>query len=603
MRFWTRSLALFTSCLGLAAACSSGESTSICPEGENFLGGHCMQDLGVAVNGVGFLPQRTKRAVLGGSDRDYRIVELGSGETVLEGKAEGPVQARDTRESVSTIDFTELSTAGTYRIETGSGLKSAAFVIATRPIEEALHTAMLGMYGYRCGEEVEFEHEGATFGHEACHLEEASLSRLGMDGTRDDTGGWHDAGDYGKYVRNGAFAVAFLLAAYEQFPEVLKDREFDLPERGGALPDMLDEARVEVEWLLKTQFSDGSFAHKVTKLNFEANVMPDADTGERFFFSTSTASTADAVAVLAQSARIYDEFDSAFASTCLEAARRGQEFLDEHPEEIQSDQEGAVTGTYGSAGDQDERLWAFAELWQTTGEEDYLDAFEALAPELELRFEFDWPDTRNLAFGTYLLSKREGRSSALVEALAGQMGQSALQIAESALDDVYARGPTGYYWGSNGVVARTSYNLAVANALFPNPDFADAITASLDYLLGQNPFSRSFVTGMGANPVRFPHHRPSIADAVGAPWPGLLIGGPHAQTGAPNANGVDAALNWEDEAANYWHNEVAINWSTALIYALTAALATENTALASCWPDSCFVPPSDGAGGAGGGGN
>lgn len=603
MRSVTVSVLVFFASVGLVAACSSEESSSICSENEVFKNGHCFLDLGVAVNGVGFLPQRTKRAAWNSENGDYRIVNVETGEVVLEGRAEGPVPARDTDEMVYTLDFSELNSAGTYRIETTDGRDSADFVIARRPLDEALHVAMLGMYGYRCGEKVEFEYEGFSFAHEACHLDEANLSRLGEDGTRDDTGGWHDAGDYGKYVRNGAFAVAFLLAAYEQFPEVLRDREFDIPEKGGAVPDMLDEARIELEWILKTQFADGSFAHKVTKLNFEPNVMPDQDTGPRYFFSTSTTSTADAVAVLAQSARIYREFDADFAATCLDAARRGQDFLDEHPEEILSDQEGAVTGLYGATGDRDERLWAFAELWETTGEEAYLRAFEEEAPELEPRIEFDWADTRNLAFGTYLLSERDGREPELVETLTGQMGRTALQIAESALSDVYARGPLGYYWGSNGVVARTSYNLAVANALYPNTEFANAIAASLDHLLGQNPFSRSFVTGLGANPARFPHHRPSIADTIGAPWPGLLIGGPHAQTGAPNPNNVGPALNWEDEADNYWHNEVAINWSTAFVYALTAAIATEDVQTASCWPDDCLPPPPDGAGGAGGSGN
>ncbi len=578
--------------------CGSSYSTTACKEGQIFSSGRCFDDLGVTVNGVGILSNRPKYAVFGGKDSSFEVVDAESGETVFSGEGVGPQSARDTDQKVYLANFTELEREGTYFVQLENGKKSAEFEIGASPLEGALEAAMLGMYGQRCGEEVEFEYGGETYRHGECHLDEASLEDIGGD-FADDTGGWHDAGDYGKYVVNGAFAVAFLVAAYEHFPEYLRDRAFLIPETDNNIPDILDEARVELEWILKTQLDDGSFAHKVTARGFEAEIMPSADRAPRFFYSPSTAATGDAVAALAQAARVYREFDEAFADECLAAARQGQAFLDEHPEEIKSKLTPGGTGPY-EAPDGPTRLWAFSELWATTGEDDYLKAFEA---RIDGGFggEFDWANSTNLALGTYLRSERPGRDPEIVAMLTTSIGLSAEGLTNQAVRDVYGRDSRSYYWGSNGVILRTSYNLALANHFFSHPKFLNTISVQLDHVFGLNGFGRSYVTQLGPNPVLAPHHRPSTADAAGKPWPGLIIGGPHGQ-GCESRDSCDInpALDWEDSTGNYFHNEIAINWNTALIYALVAALATQDDEPADCWPDDCFALPMAGAGGAGG---
>ncbi len=386
-----------------------------------------------------------RRQCSAGISAGFELVNHESGEVVLEGDANGPVLAADTKQMVYWADFSSIDTPGTYFIRTASGKTSKNFKIGDDALTRSLDASMLGLYGQRCGEAVSFEFNGATYSHQPCHQKEALLKRLGEDGSRDDTGGWHDAGDYGKYVRNGAFAVAFLMKAYEHFPGFLEKRTFAIPEKGGETPDMLDESRVELEWILKTQFADGSFAHKVTALNFEATILPGSDNQDRYFFSTSTTSTADAVAVLALAGRLYAEFDKDFAAKCLAAAEKGQAFLDENPDEIFSDQEGANTGMYGSGGDKDERLWALAELWETTGDDKYLAPLEALAAELPVAHNFDWSEARNLGILTYIESEREGRNTSLVEEKGREFVLTADDIAAHSLADPYARGFSGYF--------------------------------------------------------------------------------------------------------------------------------------------------------------
>lgn len=577
---------------------SSNELQSYCEPDQLLEAGKCLDDVGVAVNGEGFLSQRRKTAVFLDGPADFELIDQKSGEVAYEGKAEGPVLAEDTEQMVYHADFTEFVTPGSYVLRSAAGKESAAFTIGDQALSPSLDAAMLGLFGQRCGEAVSFSYGEKNYKHAACHQNEAELSRVGESGTRDDTGGWHDAGDYGKYVRNGAFAVAFLLKAYEHYPETLEKRDFGIKESGDDVPDILDEARVELEWILKTQFEDGSFAHKVTALKFEANLMPSQDKQTRFFFSTSTTSTGDAVGVLALAARLYAEFDKDFSEVCLESAKKGQAFLDANPDEIASDQSGAETGTYGSKGDLDERLWAVAELWETTGDEEYLEKTEALAADLSFLDNFDWADARNLGLLTYVESEREGRNEELFEEKQYELVATAEKIAEHSRNDPYARGFSGYFWGSNGVIARMSLNLAAAHRIYPNRAYLDAVTGQLDHLLGLNGFARSFVTGLGGNPVQSPHHRPSVSDGITPPWPGLLIGGPHAQ-GSDDSNAIPA-LTWEDDDDNYWNNEIAINWNTALVYALVVAEATAEDEDAACVPD-CLPSLPDGVGGMGGG--
>jgi endoglucanase len=122
--------------------------------------------------------------------------------------------------------------------------------------------------------------------------------------------------------------------------------------------------------------------------------------------------------------------------------------------------------------------------------------------------------------------------------------------------------------------------LLVANALQANPGYVRTAIENLHYLLGRNTFSLSFVTQVGANPFRHPHHRPSGADQNPEPWPGLLAGGPnHARQDEAMRDlqklpaGLPPAKMYLDDQAAYAANEVAINWNAPLVFLLAGALA------------------------------
>src|SRR5258708_39726407 len=113
---------------------------------------------------------------------------------------------------------------------------------------------MIGLYGQRCGSAVHIDFEGKPFTHGACHLNDAYTDKLdGKTAIVPSLLGWHDAGDYGKYVTNGAFSVGIFFKAWEHFPATLTQLSLPIPEHGGPLPDFLAEMKFELDWLLTTQ--------------------------------------------------------------------------------------------------------------------------------------------------------------------------------------------------------------------------------------------------------------------------------------------------------------------------------------------------------------
>jgi endoglucanase len=543
----------------LMAIAGCDEGGSGCAPGEKFVGGVCVQPAAIQLNSVGFLPDRVKRATSTTRTDTFRVLYQEGGAVAFTGTSSTPKQAEDGG-SVYELDFSAFDQPGRYYVEVPGVGRSPAFDIASDVYRQPFAVAMLSFYGQRCGTAVQFRHQGQLFSHGECHAEDAYLDFVtGETSHKSSQLGWHDAGDYGKYTINGAFAAGLLLKAWEHFRPGLQAMELELPERGGPIPDLLDEVKFELEWLLTAQFENGAVSHKVTAQEFETMIAPEQDRQRRYFAPFGSAAAATFTAVMAQAARVYAEFDVEFADRCRNAALTSYAYLTANTADLKPNLAGFRTGGYGTA-DRDDRAWAAAEVWETTGDLAALADFEARGKGLGLRVDWDWSELGNLAVFTYVLSARTGRDQAVVDSLSRSVVSTADTIVQSANEHPYGRGVGNkYYWGSNGVVVRTAMNLAVAHRLEAKDDYLDAIVSQLDHVLGRNPYGRSFVTGLGHLPPMNPHHRPSAADGVIAPWPGQLVGGPE-----------KVWSDWVDEQESYRTNEVAINWSAALAYALAA---------------------------------
>jgi len=531
-------------------------------------------DSDVRVSSIGYLTARAKRVSVLGTATGFTVRRASDGTTAFEGTLPAPAADPGTNDMVAQGDFSGLAETGRFYVDVPGVGRSVEFPIGDDVYRRPFFASMVGFYGWRCGTAVSFAFAGDSFAHAACHMGDGYLDYLGQAGAmRDGTGGWHDAGDFGKYTGNAGFTLGMMLSAFERHPAGILQAPLPIPEAGGALPDYLDELRWELDWMLKMMYAadDGRVSHKLTARAFEGFVMPEADTQTRYFVPFATAATADFVAALAQASRIYRPYDEAFADRCLTAARTAYAYLTANTANTAA-QTDFTTGGYMTS-DPDDRLWAAAEMWETTGDaaaladvETRINAVAATATLVAA--DFDWGSVRNLGLFTYLLSARVGRTPAVVDRVRASALAAANAVATAHDASGYGRGVTSYYWGSNGSVARTSMLLAVANRLTDDTRYLDVAADQLGYLFGRNHYNRSQVTGLGIDPPLHPHHRASAADRVAAPWPGLLVGGGTTATG------------WMDNQDMYMVNEVAINWNGALVYALALFL-----------PEGAWPPP------------
>jgi endoglucanase len=560
----------------------------------------------VRVDSVGYVTGRTKVATVvlpagmtALSDKTAEVRAL-NGDVQWACQVTGPFTDSDLGITYYFADFSPFDGPGTFYIlvpalGSDATAQSAPFQVGPNVFAGALQSAMTGMYGQRCGTAVKITMGSDTWQHGACHKHDAdSLEYLtGASKSFASTGGWHDAGDYGKYVNNGAFSVGMLLAAWEHFQPTLAALSLPIPEHGkvaaggsAPLPDFLWEVKWELDWLLTAQSASGGaggLPDKLTALAFEAyGTMPDADGQQRYFSGVGTAMTANFVAVMAAAARLYQTDAPEDAANYLAAAQLGYAYLGANagPAVAANDDPTMATNVFSTGHyyetDPDNRLWAAAEMWETTGDPAALADFEARVAAINetVATDFDWPNVANLGIYTYVLSQRPDattRNPTLVSTLSANVTAAADMLVSAASTHAFGRAlGDSFYWGSNGSVARTAMLLWVANTLSPNDQYPSTIQMQLDFLLGRNSYDRSQVTMVGYHPPENPHHGPSSGDHLIDPWPGLLVGGANS-TASMVAPGVLPDVDWTDDASNYEVNEIAINWITPFVYA-TAAL-------------------------------
>lgn len=520
-------------------------------------------DNAIRINSLGFLPQQRKEATIAAKSTSFVVKDALTNKSVLSGKTIGPFFQKDVNQQVWMADFSKLKEPGNYYLELPSGEKSTVFPVNNHVYNDPFRVSMLGFYLWRCGTAVRAAYNETVFAHPACHLEDGYEDYIGNKGyQRDGVGGWHDAGDYGKYIVNTGITLGILFMAWEHFQPAIEHISF-IPESKKDMPEFLQELKWEMDWVLKMQYPDGSgkVSHKLTRTHFSPFIMPELDNEKRYFTEWSSAATASFVAMTATASRIFARYDPAFSKKCLEAARLSYDFLKQHPAEKPFIQGDFQTGGY-QTNDADDKLWAAAEIWNATGERTFLDDFEKRIVQMNYKVEenWDWGNVSNLGVFSYLLSDKKGKNKIIEQKLRQNTIKIADEIVAKSTKDVYRRPFERYYWGCNGTVARLTVNLFVADKLQPDKKYKNTGYDVVGHLFGRNFYNRSYVTGLGSNPPMNPHDRRSGADDIVNPWPGYLVGGGH------------SAIDWVDKEESYSHNEIAINWQAPLVFALAWAL-------------------------------
>lgn len=540
----------------------------------------------IRVNQVGFLPGAAKWAVVpAGAQAGFSVVDAATGAEVFQGRLGAAATWAPAEEAVRLADFSALSTPGSYRVRVQGLADSPRFTIAA-DANAALNAASIRAFFYnRAGTALRPEHAG-VFAREAGHPDTEVIVHASAAGPGRPEGtviagpkGWYDAGDYNKYIVNSGISTYSLLAAYEHFPAFFDQQRLNIPESGNAIPDLLDEALWNLEWMLTMQDpADGGVYHKLTNKGFDGTVMPHQATGPRYVVQKSTGAALNFAAVMATASRVLRGFEAqrpGLSGRMLAAAQAAWAWAQKNPAVVYRQPPDIHTGGYDDSQLDDEFAWAAAELYVSTRDDAY---YAAMKPERVANSVPSWGDVKGLAWMS-LAHHRQRLTPAAdlaliasrVETLAGTLASgweaSPYRVSMQAGD---------FVWGSNAVALNQAMMLLQGYRLNGQRRQLDAAQAALDYVLGRNAIGLSMVTGFGEQSSLHPHHRPSEADGITAPIPGFIVGGPN--PGHDDAKGCPvpyvskaAAKSYLDHYCSYASNEIAINWNAPLAY-VSAAL-------------------------------
>lgn len=523
----------------------------------------------VFLNQAGFLTNGCKTAVCNAKAERFDILDS-NGAVRFSGGFSHHGYDENSGDDVYTADFSEFCENGTFRLVTDSGLCSDDFVISDTAYEEVLRKVCKAYYFLRCGCGLE-ERFAGKFRHAPCHTAPAMLWEENSV-SLDVSGGWHDAGDYGRYVTAGAAALAHILYAYRLYPDVFKKQHLDIPESGETLPDILAECKVELDWIMKMQRSDGAVYHKATTRGHAPFIMPEEDRSQMYVLPVSSMATADTAAVFALASRIYREFDSEYADKLLTRAQLSARWLIASPDHLYVNPPECTTGSYGEYTDVDNRFWAWAELFATTDSPLYEEMLTASLQKDFPRTALGYGSVGGLGAMALLLCEKTDES--LKNELTEQFVQNAEQLKQLSDNNGYADAmhPESYHWGSNMGLLKNGMIFAIAE-LFGKKSYRSYAEKQLHVLLGQNALGFSYVSGVGARSMENPHYRPTAADGIDECIAGFVSGGPNRHPADDDArrlisDGTPPMKCYADHVGAYSLNEITIYWNSPAVFLL-----------------------------------
>jgi len=507
-------------------------------------------------------------------------------------------------------DFSSFKTAGVYIIQIDE-IPSEPFRIGDNLYGTLTRDALHFFYLMRSGIALTEQYAGKAWARPAGHLSDKDIRAFaGTDaqGTKwdgcsfsiDGSGGWYDAGDYGKYVVNGGISVWTLQNAFERMPDSFSDGDLAIPEQQNGIPDILDETRWELEFLLRMQIPSGQplggmAFHKLhdrvwsgvpaelpTYMDNNNEMKVGASWG-RYVYEPTTAATLNLAACAAQAGRIWKTFDKAFAERCITAAEQAWEAARTNPIILAGNVPGAGGGNYDDVNVEDDFYWAACELYASTGKPEY-EAFIRNSPYFKTfqglnghgaAYSMNWADTAALGSIT-LVTVKTALSEKDINEIKDLIVKTADRYAVIQRNDAYATpiDASGFVWGSNSMVLNNAIILALAHDITGDRSYLSAVSRAMDYLLGYNSLRKSFVSGYGIDTLEHPHHRFWANDPVKGlppPPPGVICGGPNAQIQDPVAEALGLIhrpipMRYVDEIGSFATNEVAINWNAPLVW-------------------------------------
>ncbi len=592
----------------------------------------------IITNQIGYFPDRAKKATLLTDAEDAVAFDLldEEGNVVYSGTSVPFGYDAESGDNVHILDFTDYTTEGVYTLRAGEEASRTFDIGIVDDYSGLTYDALNYFYQARSGIAIEEQYissgNTAELARGAGHAPDLgeiyqTWGYTASSGTQDVSGGWYDAGDHGKYVVNGGISLWLMQNEYERAllkgtADGYQDGTMMIPENNNGYPDLLDEARYEMEWMLKMIVQDGDCKdmvyHKVHDIKWTPlGLSPENDTQQRIIMPPTTAATLNVAACAAQSYRLWKDIDAEFAEECLTAAKNTYAAAKLHPEmyaPLTDTIDGG--GPYGDNVVTDEFYWAACELYIATGDSTYYTDMQESSWAFDIPVDmnggeasgftgsFDWGHTSALGSMTLVLYP-----DAISEEENAALKANLLETADAYVDIVNAQGYglpykgtmeegdtySRYTWASNSFVVDNAIVLAYAYDMSANAAYLDSAVSAMDYILGRNPMDLSYVTGYGEHSSQYPHHR-WWAKQLNPEFPkapcGVLVGG-------PNCGLEDDVVKREDWVAGevppqkvylddieaYSVNECTINWNTPLAW-MVSYLCEQNGGLITSHPSA-----------------
>ncbi|MFO7869645.1 MAG: glycoside hydrolase family 9 protein [Bacteroidales bacterium] len=555
----------------------------------------------IRLNQIGFLPYAQKLAAIVETDATSFEITDTLGNTVFTNTLSQSATWSSSGESVQIADFSIFNTPGVYHLKVPEYGTSVRFEISDTVFSKINNAIVKAFYLNRASTDILPEYAG-EYARDAGHPDTIVIvhpSAAGPNRVAGDTisapKGWYDAGDFNKYIVNSGITVGTLLQAYESYPEYYDTTSWNIPESSNNVPDLLDEIKWNLDWMLTMQDpADGGVYNKTTSASFAGMIMPHEDNATRYVVAKGTAATLDFAAVMAMAGRTYAPVDSAFADSCLSAAEYAWEWAENNPNvsfsnpDAEDGYPAVSTGGYGDNDFSDEKTWAATELLISTGKD------SVYAADINLNRNFNTPNWRSLATLS-LFSLNTHRDAIGFAVDTAEVSAIILEKAQGLVNkrksNPYRITTSNFSWGSNSVVANESIMLLQAYNITDSDSFLNAALSCYDYLLGRNATEYSFITEFGEKASENVHHRVSEADTNPGSVPGFLAGGPNSTAGGDCISTYSQyeAQAYKDATCSYTTNEIAINWQAPMTY-LAHAIPVEYNKWLESLPASFAIP-------------
>lgn len=499
----------------------------------------------IFINQEGYLPKEEKYFIINNKAKSFTVKSEENNQESFSGSVSlWKENDTSTGETLYVGYFTDLTQNGKYFIVLDDGSKSFSFNIKDDVFNNVRDKSLKSYYYQRSGIELEEKYAG-IFARKAGHIEKLEYHHSSpIEGKKDVSGGWYDAGDYGRYIIPASVSLAVMLMGYEQYPEKFKSDDINIPESSNGIPDFLDEMRYELEWMLKMQHREegkfkGALPYMLNSLH-RVDGLPAEASACQYIYDFSSVATADFSAAMALSSRLYKSIDKEFANKCLDASILAWDFLrvnGNYPEGGFQRPSDTTTGGYAEEAkdnyeDYNCRLWAALELYLTTGSTEYHDYFVNNYKLLTNSWNMAWNDATGFAKIQYILGDKKLLNSEIqkdfTDSFIEYCNTNLLRKIDSngfklTIDN------SEYVWGSNGELLNRAEQLIFAYQLTKDKKYYNGALAQLNYVLGLNIHNISFVTYTGTNFPKVIHHGIGFATDFKDVIPGLIAGGPNCE--------------------------------------------------------------------------